>query len=170
MADYKHLFSTLEVANGRKRSQRQEKQCAKDFGGRVVVASGALWFAKSDVVTDKFRIENKSTLKNEFRLSVSVWEKVRKEAYKTEKIPLIEVLVNDSCYIVTSLEEYYNVVDVSIKMYSAIGIETKTYLIVNSRWRRGSEYIISSATFKFKDSDVMIIVPKMSFLSGLNVL
>ena len=167
MADYRHMFESLTMPDKKKRSQKQERKCAKDFKGSTVIASGALWFSKSDVVSDKFRIENKSTLKDEYRLHVSIWEKVRREAHQSGKIPLIELLVGDTEYIVTSLIDYNDLVPYGLKTRYLKLEGTKTFLVLNKEWKSGMNFKLSEKIFKFKDSDIMIIVPKSSFL--LNV-
>ena len=80
----------------KKRSQKQEKSVAKDFGGRQVIASGSLWFADSDVRTDKFLIECKTTEKDYYPLTAKVWEKIEKEAIKDHgRIPLMIIDLED---------------------------------------------------------------------------
>lgn len=170
MADYRHMFESLTMPSKKKRSQRQEKKCAKDFKGSTVMASGALWFSKSDVVSDKFRIENKSTLKDQFRLHSSIWEKIRMEAHKSGKIPLIEILIGSTAYIVTSLLEYNGLVDKESRIAKPLwSLESKTFLISNKDWVDGIDFKKAYEVFKFKDSDIMIVVPKRSFLINVNV-
>lgn len=61
-------------------SNKQEKQVAKDIGGKTVIASGSLWGMKSDARSDKYLIECKTTQKESYRLTASTWEKVTHEA------------------------------------------------------------------------------------------
>ena len=63
-------------------SNLQEKSVAKQFGGKQVIASGALWFAHSDVRNDKFLIECKTTEKDFYTITAKVWEKICKEAVR----------------------------------------------------------------------------------------
>ena len=80
----------------RKRSQKQEKKVAKQFNGKQVIASGSLWFADSDVRTDKFLIECKTTEKDYYSLTSKVWEKIEKEALKDRmRIPLMAIDLED---------------------------------------------------------------------------
>ena len=80
----------------RKRSQKQEKKVAEQFNGRQVIASGSLWFADSDVRTDKFLIECKTTEKEYYSLTSKVWEKIEKEAIKDRmRIPLMAIDLQD---------------------------------------------------------------------------
>ena len=62
--------------NARKKSQLQEKSVAKEFNAKTVIASGSLWFANSDVRSDKFLIECKTTDKDYYSLTAKVWEKI----------------------------------------------------------------------------------------------
>ena len=83
------------------KSNLQEKSVAKQFGGKQVIASGALWFAHSDVRNDKFLIECKTTEKDYYSLTAKVWEKIEQEAIRDHlRIPL---MVIDLAYI-----QYYH--------------------------------------------------------------
>lgn len=64
------------------KSDLQEKQVSKDVEGVTVIASGALWGSKGDVRTDTMLIECKTTEKLEYRLTLKVWDKIRREAIK----------------------------------------------------------------------------------------
>ena len=80
----------------KKRSQLQEKQVARQFDAKTVVASGALWGAKGDVRSDKFLIECKTTEKDYYSLTASVWEKIEREATKDHlRIPLMVIDLED---------------------------------------------------------------------------
>ena len=80
----------------KKRSQKQEKSVAKQFGGKQVIASGALWFAHSDVRNDKFLIECKTTEKDYYSLTAKVWEKIEQEAIRDHlRIPLMVIDLED---------------------------------------------------------------------------
>ena len=80
----------------KKRSQKQEKSVAKDFIAKVVVASGALWGAKGDVRSDKFLIECKTTQKDYYSLTATIWEKIEQEALKDNlRIPLMAIDIKD---------------------------------------------------------------------------
>ena len=66
----------------KKKSKAQENKVAKDIGGKTILASGALWFAKGDVRSKHFLIECKTTEKNFYPLSARTWEKIYLEATK----------------------------------------------------------------------------------------
>lgn len=82
------------------KSNKQEKSVSKELNGRTVVGSGSRWFADSDVKTDKFLVECKTTAKNYFSITTQLWEKIEKEATKDHmRIPLMVIdLNNDSMH------------------------------------------------------------------------
>lgn len=78
------------------KSNKQEKSVSKELNGKTVVGSGARWFADSDVKTDKFLVECKTTSKNYFAVTTKLWEKIAKEAVKDHwRIPLMVIDLND---------------------------------------------------------------------------
>lgn len=80
----------------KRRSQKQEKSVAKDFNAKVTVASGAKWGMKADVRNDKFLIECKTTEKDYYSLTATVWEKIEQEAIKDRgRIPLMIIDLED---------------------------------------------------------------------------
>lgn len=66
----------------KKKSQLQEKRVAKDLNAKTVVASGAFWGSKGDVRHDNLLVECKTTDKPFYSLTLSIWEKIEKEAIK----------------------------------------------------------------------------------------
>lgn len=66
----------------KKKSQLQEKSVAKDLNARTVVASGALWGSKGDVRHDNLLVECKTTDKDFYSLTMTVWEKIEREAVR----------------------------------------------------------------------------------------
>lgn len=79
----------------KKRSQRQERDVAKTLGGNTVVASGAKWFADSDVRSDKFLVECKTTKHHYFNVTQALWEKILLEANRDHgRIPLMVIDLN----------------------------------------------------------------------------
>ena len=82
------------------KSNKQEKSVSKELNGRTVVGSGSRWFADSDVKTDKFLVECKTTAKNYFSVTTELWEKIEREALKDHmRIPLMVIdLNNDSVH------------------------------------------------------------------------
>ncbi len=93
--------------NVRKKSQLQEKSVAKEFGAKTVIASGSLWFADSDVRSDKFLIECKTTDKDFYSLKSSVWEKIEREADLDHmRIPLMVIDIRDRRFMVFNPESF----------------------------------------------------------------
>ena len=86
----------LEMITHRKRSLKQEKNVAKQFNAKQVIASGSLWFADSDVRSDKFLIECKTTGDSSYSLTSKVWEKIEKEAIRDRmRTPLMAIDLED---------------------------------------------------------------------------
>ena len=80
----------------KKKSQLQEKSVAKDLDAKTVIASGALWGSKGDVRHDDFLVECKTTEKSFYSVTMTVWEKIEKEAIKDGlRIPLMCIDLND---------------------------------------------------------------------------
>ena len=92
----------------KKRSQLQEKSVAKDFGGKQVIASGALWFSKSDVRSDKCLIECKTTEKDYYPVTAKVWEKIELEAIRDNRTPLLVVDLEDKNRLVVFSPKYFD--------------------------------------------------------------
>lgn len=92
----------------RKKSQKQEKRTAKEFGGKTQIASGALWTMKADVRTDKYLIENKFTDADFYKLDASTWKKIFEEATRdSNRIPLMQIDIQDTQLIMGS---FYDVI------------------------------------------------------------
>lgn len=77
-------------------SRKQEGRIAKSLrelrvAATQTIASGALWIAKSDVITKRFRIEAKTRAKASSSMVVKKeWlDKISLEAFETGKIPLL---------------------------------------------------------------------------------
>jgi hypothetical protein len=89
----------------RRKSQRQEKRTAKDFGGKTQIGSGCIDGMKADVRTGirstgfnekDFLIENKFTDADFYALKLSIWHKVAKEALKDNlRTPLMQIDIMD---------------------------------------------------------------------------
>lgn len=82
--------------NIRKKSQKQEKQVAKEVEGKTTIASGALYFQKADVRNDVYLIECKTTSKFYYSLTLATWEKINKEAIKDGlRVPVMCIDLED---------------------------------------------------------------------------
>lgn len=89
-------------------SQKQERSVAKSFNARPTLASGAIWSQKGDVRNEKYLIECKTTEKDYYTITASVWEKIAKEAVRDHtRIPLLVVdLKNDTRFIIFRPEDF----------------------------------------------------------------
>lgn len=63
-------------------SDWQEKEVAKEIGGKQVIASGAIWSMKADVRNDRLLVECKITEKEFYRLTLETWAKIKEQAIK----------------------------------------------------------------------------------------
>jgi hypothetical protein len=73
----------------RQRSKISEKHLAKQLGGRVQIASGALPVAslKGDVKTKTFLIDDKTTGAKSYSLKLDDFRKMRKQAFQANRRP-----------------------------------------------------------------------------------
>ena len=90
----------------KKRSKKQEERIAKEIGGRVVPASGALWAFKGDVRNDKYLIEAKFTDSNKYQLKYTTWDKIKREAINDGlRIPVMQIDIQGSQYALLRVED-----------------------------------------------------------------
>jgi hypothetical protein len=83
-------------------SNIQEKRITKSFNdikinARKQIASGAKWYAKSDVITDKFQIEAKTKASPSKTMSIKKeWLiKIKNEALQNKRIALLCISFGD---------------------------------------------------------------------------
>lgn len=80
----------------KRNSKNQESRVAKEVLGKVTPASGALWGSKGDVRNDLFLIECKTTKKDFYSLTFTVWDKIYVEAIKDGlRIPVMCIDLNN---------------------------------------------------------------------------
>ena len=81
-------------------SKRQEARVAKDLGGRVMPASGAIRNPrlKSDVSAKHFRVEAKLTEKASYSLKRTILEKIEREALINNQIPVLATDIQGERY------------------------------------------------------------------------
>ena len=120
------------MPNYKKRSQKREKKIAKDIGGRTTPGSGSLWYQKSDAYSEHLRIEDKFTDADSFRIQYSILNKIEKEAFTTDKIPVLSLGFTQS-------KENYAIIRKldCIKVYDLPVFSTgnKSYLLKNDCMR-----------------------------------
>ena len=97
----------------RYRSNKQEREVAKIFGGKQVIASGSLWFADSDVRSDKCLIECKTTENNFYPVTTKVWEKINEEAVQDHmRTPILVVdLIDRDRYVIFNPKHFNKKLD-----------------------------------------------------------
>jgi hypothetical protein len=85
-----------------------EKDIAKQLGGKRQPLSGALKEAKSDVVSDEFRIDCKYVHVKSFKLDIDTLRKITVEAFGQDLTPMLQVRF-EQCGI--NAEKKYRCVD-----------------------------------------------------------
>lgn len=70
-------------------SDRREKKFGKKMGARQTPNSGARWHSKGDLTTETHLIEVKSTIKGQMVVHKAWLEKIRQEAIKAGKTPML---------------------------------------------------------------------------------
>jgi hypothetical protein len=61
------------------------------LSGKRTLGSGNQWHSKGDVVTEKFLVEAKATFNQSIKVTATVWEKIRHEAFVRGKIPMMSL-------------------------------------------------------------------------------
>lgn len=158
----------------KRRSTAQEKKVAKEIGGRVTPASGALWGSKADVRNGQFLVECKTTEKDHYTLNHSTWEKIRHEALNDgfrEPVMCIDLLNGKSRLAVL---DYSSNADY-ISWVEGFGF-TDLNPVVTNKSSRSLRYSTNTWVLVFPDKRhlsakkniELIITPWMSFTEYLN--
>ena len=86
------IFSR-KTSSTKKRSKHSERRAAKILDGRVQPASGALnqFNLKADVKSSHFLVDDKTTARGSFSVSVALWRKLSREAWMNKRAPLIRI-------------------------------------------------------------------------------
>lgn len=92
-------------ADGYKASQKQERRLAEDYGGQRSAASGAFWSRKGDVRTDRWLIEAKYTDQKGYRLTVSILDKIEREAILDGRKPRLDVSFGGKEWVVITRDD-----------------------------------------------------------------
>ena len=107
----------------KKMSEAHERFIAESLNGKTTIASGALWMAKSDVVTSLYQIECKATRKNYYILKSKIVEKIRGEALKSGRIPLLAIRCSLGDFILFRVYDFFTeVTETSLKCSSSLKI------------------------------------------------
>lgn len=75
--------------------QKQELQTAKRYKGKVQPSSGGKWGLPGDVKTEKWLIDDKTTIHNSYSIKNTVWEKICNEAIMEQRLPVLKVTLGD---------------------------------------------------------------------------
>lgn len=93
----------MAKTEGQKKSRKQEQRITKSLqeikmDARQQMASGSIWFAKSDVISELFQIEAKTRAKKSKSISVKrEWlDKIASEAFHANKIPALAFSFGDN--------------------------------------------------------------------------
>lgn len=88
------------------------------------MASGALWFAKSDVITKHFQIESKTKAKpsKSFTIKKEWLDKIEHEAFDSKKIPVLAFSFGDNNdYFVLRDRDFYSIVEELLELREMVG-------------------------------------------------
>lgn len=104
---------------GQIQSRKQERRIVKSLKeiglqARQQMASGAMWFAKSDVISDMFQIEAKTKAKPSKSITLkSEWfDKIHQEALMVNKIPALVFSFGDNVdYFVLRDRDFLEIVE-----------------------------------------------------------
>jgi hypothetical protein len=92
--------------------ERQEVRLAKRLGGTRRPGSGAFWSAKGDVRSAGLLIEAKYTAKRQITVTAAVLRKIELEAVSESRMPVLAIEVAGRDYIVLSLDDFTELLDV----------------------------------------------------------
>lgn len=87
------------------RWQKFERDFANRLSGTIQPRSGGLWYAKMDVVDNRFLWSLKDTVGNSFSVKNSDLDEVSFHARKQGAIPGMAVRVNDTEYAIIKLDD-----------------------------------------------------------------
>lgn len=77
----------------KQRSKLSEKRAARMLNGRVQPASGAMphFKCKADVKSDRFLLDDKTTIHQSYSLNVKTWNKLNREAWMNDRRPMMRI-------------------------------------------------------------------------------
>ena len=85
---------------------KQERAVAKRRGGKQTRGSGSSWRNKSDVVEPGFRWEMKSTGAKSISVKAETWNKIRKEAILSGRMPVLHLQIGGTRLVVISEDDF----------------------------------------------------------------
>lgn len=107
---------TLGGDNERRRikkdSIKQEKRTAKNYRGSRTVSSGAVWFSKNDVRTEKFLIENKFTNNaKSYTVKFDELKDVVTRAVLEGRIPVLQFDLGGRQFVILVEDDFLEMID-----------------------------------------------------------
>jgi len=148
----------------KERAQRRERSAAKEIGGRSVIGSGALWFDKGDIKTEKFLIEDKFTDADSYTINLSTLKTVEKQAAKVHKVPFLRFGFEKygTNYIMFNIDYYTKELDPRDPMVHRIEVSKKSTTIPHDFFERlelsMTGYILCFIIFKEEDVETSFAV------------
>lgn len=94
-------------------SDKQERDSAEAYGGKVQPGSGSGWKHRQDVKSDLFLIEAKRTGKLSISISKKDWEQLRKEAILLDRVPIMDIELGGRNYAMLLRDDLFELMDPS---------------------------------------------------------
>lgn len=98
-----------------KKSDAQEKRTADKYNGSKNIMSGAGWKRKNDVTTDRFLIENKTTMSldaKSYSVKALDLRDLAKNAIQSSRIPLLQFDLGGHSYVVLREDDFLEIAGV----------------------------------------------------------
>lgn len=99
------LDPARQVRLRKSKSQKQEKKIAESVGGSVTPGSGNKWYAKGDVSSALWLIENKRTDKDSFILKFDTLRRLIVQATLAGKKPMLQLEMGEHHFVIITLDE-----------------------------------------------------------------
>ena len=77
----------------KRRSKFSEQRAAAVFGGKVQPASGAInrFDLKADIKSAEYLVDDKTTGRNSYGITIDLWRKLSKEAWMNKRKPMMRI-------------------------------------------------------------------------------
>lgn len=149
-----------------KLSKEQENRVAKVFKGDRTPASGAKWYCKGDVKCRDFLIEAKLTKQGQFKFTIGIWNKIRKEAITLSKTPLVCVELRGKGAIVRENFVIFNPNDFD----EFLDVQLDNKFIIAKMVNMDIDFIRNNCPFSMTSKDFRFIMMKeRDFLDELGL-
>lgn len=86
-------FRIRKHLSNKHRSKFSEKRAAQVFRGRLQPASGAInqFNLKADVKSDRFLVDDKTTIHASYSVTTKLWKKLHREAWMNRRRPAMRI-------------------------------------------------------------------------------